>query len=155
MIHHISISAHEPQRVADVLAEIMRGQAFSFPPHPGSFIVLCDDGHSTAIEVYPLKTVMTPGQGHGAVQFAAAPAVTDFVPTHAAVSVALDEAGIKGIAGREGWKAVTCDRGGQFRVVEFWIENRQLIEFLTPEMARDYLRNVTPQQWAEYLNHPA
>ncbi len=153
MIHHLSISAQEPSRVASVLAAIMGGTAFPFPPHPGSYIALCADAHSTAIEVYPLETVMIPGEGNEEVRFVAAPP-SPFVPTHAAVSVPMDEAGIQAMALREGWRAVTCDRGNIFQVVEFWVENRVLIEFLTPEMARSYLRNVTPALWAEYLNQP-
>ncbi|MBS1213225.1 MAG: hypothetical protein H6R26_1842, partial [Proteobacteria bacterium] len=121
MIHHISISAHEPQRVASVLAEIMNGQAFPFPPHPGSFIALCDDGHSTAIEVYPLETVMMPGPEYEEVRFDTSQPPAGFIATHAAVSVSLDEARIKEIAKREGWRAVTCDRGGLFLVIEFWV----------------------------------
>jgi hypothetical protein len=31
MIHHVSISAREPERVATVLAEPMKGRVFSFP----------------------------------------------------------------------------------------------------------------------------
>jgi hypothetical protein len=33
MIHHLSIAAREPQRVA----ELMGGEAVPFPPNPGSF----------------------------------------------------------------------------------------------------------------------
>lgn len=153
MIHHLSISAQEPSRVASALATIMCGTAFPFPPNPGSFIVLCADAHSTAIEVYPIETVMIPGEGNEEVRFVAADP-SPYVPTHAAISVSMDEASIQAIAKREGWRAVTCDRGNIFQVVEFWVENRVLIEFLTPEMARSYLRNVTPALWAEYLNQP-
>jgi hypothetical protein len=42
------------------------------------------------------------------------------------------------IAGDNGWKALELSRGG-FNVIEFWIENRVMIELLTPDMARDYL----------------
>ncbi len=151
MIHHFSISAHDPHRVASVLAEVMNGQCFPFPPHAGSFIALCEDAHATAIEVYPLGTVLTPGPEAQEAQFEASSTPVDFVPTHAAISVSSAESRIKEIANREGWRAVTCDRGGLFRVIEFWVENRMLIEFLTPEMARDYLRAVTPQKWTGYL----
>ena len=151
MIHHFSISAHDPCRVASVLAEVMNGQAFPFSPHAGSFIALCDDGHATAIEVYPLETVMMPGPEDQEVQCDASSTPVDFVPTHAAVSVSLHEARIKEIANREGWRAVTCDRGGIFQVVEFWVENRVLLELLTPDMARDYLNAMKPQKWREYL----
>ena len=38
MIHHISISAQNPQHVAIVLAEVVKGQAVPWTPHPGSYI---------------------------------------------------------------------------------------------------------------------
>jgi hypothetical protein len=40
MIHHLSIAARDPRRVASVLAEIMGGRALPFPPTPGSFFAL-------------------------------------------------------------------------------------------------------------------
>ncbi len=44
---------------------------------------------------------------------------------------------------REGWRAKTFGRGMQghkpfFHVIEFWLENRLMIEVATPEMAREY-----------------
>lgn len=73
------------------------------------------------------------------------------MPTHAALSVALDEASIKAIAAREGWRALTCDRGGIFQVVEVWLENRVLFELLTAEMAAAYLQAVTTRNWESFL----
>jgi hypothetical protein len=155
MIHHISFSARDPARAASVLAEVVGGTAFPFPPHPGSFITLSGDPHGTAIEVYPLGTMMRPGEGDGDVRYETGSSENGFIANHTAISVAMNEAGIKEIAEREGWRAVTCDRGGLFQVVEFWLENRVLIEFLTPEMAEAYLRNITPSLWAESLSHPS
>ena len=63
MIHHLSISAHDPEHVAKVLGEVLGGHAFSFPPLSGGFIALAEDGFGTAIEVYPMTTEMTPGAG--------------------------------------------------------------------------------------------
>ncbi|QSA96896.1 hypothetical protein [Methylococcus sp. EFPC2] len=151
MIHHISIAAQNPEHVAAVLAEVLGGVSFAFPPARGGYIALCDDGHATAIEVYLAQTLMQPGEADEEVRFVDEGQAQGYSPTHAAISVARDEAAIHAIAQREGWRAVTCERGGLFKVVEFWVENRQLIEFLTPEMARDYLATITPQKWAGYL----
>ncbi len=63
MIHHISISAKNPQYVTQVLAEILNGQTAPFPPHPGGYVVLPFDKYGTAIEVYPLGTEILPGEG--------------------------------------------------------------------------------------------
>lgn len=155
MIHHVSITARNPERVAAVLAEILGGQSFPFPAFPGSHLALGNDQHGTAIEVYPLGTELVPGgrndPAHGVAN--AQPAL--FSGTHAAVSVAMSEESIMAIAQREEWRAVTCSRR-DFQVIEFWLENRILIEFLTPQMAQDYLRAIAPERLAEYaLYHSA
>jgi hypothetical protein len=48
------------------------------------------------------------------------------------------------IGAREGWRAKTFGRGMRghkpfFHVIEFWLENRLLIEVATPAMAEEYL----------------
>jgi len=151
MIHHFSIAAHNPEHAASVIAEVLGGQAFAFPPSPGSFIAVVEDGHGTAIEVYPLEVELAPGTGDEALRFDRRANPAEFTATHAALSITLDEARVKEIAAREGWRAVTCDRGGIFQVIEFWVENRMLLELLTPDMARAYLNAMTHQKWSEYL----
>lgn len=61
-----------------------------------------------------------------------------FTATHAAVSIDRSRAEIRTVASDNGWKALELSRGS-FNVIEFWIENRVLIELLTPDMVRDYL----------------
>ena len=51
MIHHVSIPAHEPQRVAEVLAELMGGKSYAFGPLEGAFMAASGDAHGTMIEV--------------------------------------------------------------------------------------------------------
>ena len=63
MIHHFSIAARDPDHVAAVLAELIGGHPFNFSPFPGSRIVVAEDGHGTAIEVYPLGLELAPGEG--------------------------------------------------------------------------------------------
>ena len=157
MIHHISISARDPQRVARVIAELWRAEALSFPPLPGAFIVIAGDSHGTAIEVSPLGLELTPGEGDQEVQASLSEAPSPFTATHAALSVPLSEARIKEIAARESWRAETFDRGRAFRLVEFWVENRLLLELLPPEMAQRYLDFMTPRNFAEqfHLELPA
>jgi hypothetical protein len=149
MIHHLSITARNPEHVCGVVAEILGGTCFPFPVFPGGYLAIGNDEHGTAIEVYPLGTELVPGgRGdpvHGVSN--AQPAI--FSGTHAAISVATTEEAIMAIARREEWRAVTCRRR-DFQVIEFWIENRILIEFLTPDMARDYLRAIAPNRLAEY-----
>jgi hypothetical protein len=59
------------------------------------------------------------------------------------LSVPLEPEEIKRIGAREGWRAKTFGRGMQghkpfFHVVEFWLENRLMIEVVSPAMAREY-----------------
>ncbi len=144
MIHHFSIAARDPEHVAAVLAEATGGQSFNFSPFAGSRIVVAGDEHGTAIEVYPLGLELLPGEGEAPVHSITNAKPSDFTATHAAISVPLDEESIKAIARREGWRALTCARTVAFQVIEFWLENRVMIEFLTPEMAQDYLRSIAP-----------
>lgn len=140
MIHHFSFAAQNPYHVAQVLAELVQGQTVPFPPHPGSYITVIFDGYGTAIEVYPLGSELTPGQDEDQLNFVKTPNYTKFVETHIALSVTTTQEKIEAIAKREGWRAVRCNRDSFFDVIEVWVENRFLIELLTPEMARQYLR---------------
>jgi hypothetical protein len=139
MIHHVSIPAQEPLRVANALAELFGGVVTRFGPYPGSWIAWQRDGHGSAIEVYPVGTEMFPDAGRGQANFRHNAAASGFVATHAAVSVERSEAVVLELAARMGWRALRLSRGS-FDVIEFWIENRVMFEILTPEMAADYLR---------------
>lgn len=156
MIHHISISARNPERVAQALGEVMKALVAPFPPHPGSYFVLSRDNYGTVIEVYPEGSELLPGEGNSSCQFAINNSASQFTATHAAISVATSQEEIEQIAEREGWRVVRCNRDGMFDVMEFWVENRLMIEFLTPEMASQYLAFVTnPEIVKSFIQAPA
>jgi hypothetical protein len=138
MIHHVSISVHEPERVARVLAEVLGGMYWIFPPNKGSFFVAQRDEHGSMLEVHKLGTVLTPDVEFGWVE----PVAPAYIPTHMAISVAKSVEEIKQIADREGWLCRRNDRA-QFPVLEFWVENRMMFEFLPPAFAAEYLRIAT------------
>jgi hypothetical protein len=144
MIHHLSISAQNPQNAAEVLAEVMNGKVFPFRPHPGSYMMLSLDEHGTGIEVYPLKIVLQPGEEEQDCQFKETSQPSNFTATHAAISVNSTQEQIEAIAQREGWRVIRCSRAF-FDVMEFWVENRVMIEFLTPEMTNQYLTLMQPE----------
>jgi len=148
MIHHISISVQNPQNVAEVLAEIWQGHALPFPPFPGAYIVIKDDGKGTAIEIGPEKFELIPGTDKNQVQVQSNENASGFTATHAALSVPTSEERIKEIAKREGWRAEKFERDNAFSLIEFWVENRLLIELLPPEMASQYINFMTPQNFA-------
>lgn len=145
MIHHISIAAQNPLRVAQVLAEIMNGKAVPFFPHPGSYMVFPFDEHGTGVEVYPLETKLVPGEGDQPTQFVTNANANGLTATHAAISVNTTQEKIEQIGQREGWRVVRCNRDSFFDVIEFWLENTVMIEFLTPEMAAQYLEVTKPE----------
>ena len=147
MIHHMSIAAECPQRVAQALAEIWQGKAaqcvHSFPP--GTYVVFAGDEYGTSIEVFPLDTELRPGTAEQMGEFGKNSAAFGFTATHAAISVNASIEQIEQIAAREGWRAVRCSRGGAYDVIEFWLENRVMLELLTPEFSAQYAEAMQPQ----------
>ena len=61
MIHHISIAAHHPLHVSQVLAELLQGQSVPFPGYSGSYVALAFDPQGTMVEVHPFGTALVPG----------------------------------------------------------------------------------------------
>ncbi|WP_022682032.1 hypothetical protein [Sphingobium bisphenolivorans] len=147
MLFHLSIAAQEPQHVAEVIAEFWRGEAHPFPPvTPGSWIALARDDRGTAIEVYPIDTVLREAEGD-ADSFGERTGQTRFTATHAAIATPLSQDEVLAIAAREGWPAKYRKRGGAFGVIELWIEGRQMVELLTQEMQAEYLAAMTPANY--------
>lgn len=141
MLFHASIPAADPARTAAAIAELWDGEITPFPPVPGGFMVFAGDERGTLLEIYPADTALAPGPRE-AVRTPADP--TQPLGVHLAVGVPHDVPRVLEIAGRMGWTARRCNRGGAFDVVEVWIDDRLLIEVLTPEMQRDYVAAVGP-----------
>ncbi|WEK02291.1 MAG: hypothetical protein P0Y59_11600 [Candidatus Sphingomonas phytovorans] len=135
MLHHLSISVDQPDRVARVLAEVMEGDFRPFPPNAGSFFVFQKDDFGTMIEIHKTGTILVP-EGSGFEQVV--PRAPDYAPTHFAMSVRRPRDEIQAIADREGWLCRRNDRA-EFPVMEFWIENMRMCEFLPPDFAAAYL----------------
>ena len=150
MIHHISLPAKNPLHVAEVLAELFNGYCAPFPSNPGSYVAFAADKYGTVIEVYPLGTEMIPGEGDKPIQFQHQNSSNQFIATHAAISIPLNQSQIESIAKREQWRCVRCNRG-YFDVIEFWLENAVLLELATPELAQQYTAALAPKKLAEYF----
>ncbi len=169
MINHISIGVHNPEKIANVLAELWNGYALPFPVAHGSYIVFADDGRGTGVEVTPVNTVLMPGEGlppeenfsietpteeHEA-KFVESEFSPQFVATHLNINSPLSEAEVKEIAKREGWRCLVANRGGGlFQLLEVWAENRFMLEVMTPEMTEQYVALMKPQNWADFLQMP-
>lgn len=124
--------------MADVLVEIFGGVLTRFGPYRDSWIAWAADDVGAAIEVYPAGTELHPPDGPGQATFRHNSSATGFTATHATVSVPLTAAQIHAIGEREGWRAERCSRGPH-DVIEFWLENRVMLELMTAEMTADYL----------------
>ena len=94
MIHHFSLPAKEPLRVAKVIAELFDSNYCApFQSHPGSYVAFAGDEYGTLVEVYPLGTEMIPGQDSEAIKYRENTA-SPFTATHAAISIPLEQSQI-------------------------------------------------------------
>lgn len=157
MIFHISMPAHEPERVAKVVAELWGGEAFPFLPmaRNGSWVAFAGDDRGSAIEFYPRGAEISPSTEDYPTGFtvtvneAAANAVDEAAgrsATHAAVFSPLSQDEIVALAQREGWLGRYAQRG-RFHVVEFWLENAIMLEVLTEDLKQEYLATQTLEAW--------
>jgi hypothetical protein len=153
MIHHLSIDARNPLRVASVLAEILNGKAYQFLI-PNSYTVMPFDEYGTAIVVFQQGDVWERGVDAKPAQVIQSRS-PDLVAVHIAVSVSTSQQQIEEIARREGWHVLTRKQGdAPFSVIEFWVENRILFEFLPPEFEAQYLQSMQPNVLEPILGHP-
>lgn len=151
MLFHLSISARDPRHVAQVIAEFWQGRAMPFPPvTPGSWIAMAGDDRGTAVEVYPLGTVLREAEGD-ADGFGERTEQSGYTATHAAIATPLSVDEVMAIASREGWPAKYRKRGGAFGVIELWIEGRQMMELLTQEMQAEYLAAMTGDSYSAMM----
>jgi hypothetical protein len=145
MIHHLSIAARKPEHVARVIAELWRGRAQPFPPvAAGSWVAIAGDARNSTIEIYPFGCELQPAEGDADGRAVMNPEPSPFTATHAAVASPLSQPEVLAIAAREGWEAKYRKRGGLFGVIEFWLENRVMIEVLTAEMQAEYVSIQIP-----------
>ena len=167
MLNHISVSAHNPERVANVLAELWNGYVFPFPPCPNSFIVLAGDERGSAVEITPINYEIQPGENlpvedetfnsstkteEYEAQFVERASVVEYTATHLNINTPLDAEAVKAIAKRENWRVLTCNRAeGLFQLLEVWAENRLMIEVMTPEMTARYKEVMQPHFIAQAM----
>jgi hypothetical protein len=154
MIHHISIDAQNPLQVAKVLAEIQKGKVYEFLI-PDSYLVIPFDNHGTHIVIFKEGNVWAPGTDAESAQVLQTVS-SNWVAMHAAISVSTTQQQIEQIGQREGWRVLTRNRGKvvPFSAIEFWVENRILFEFFTPEFVPEYLQTMQPDKIEKVLGQP-
>jgi hypothetical protein len=164
MINHISIGVHNPEKVANILAELWNGLVVPFPPCPGSFMAFANDGKGTAVEITPINTILVPGEGmppernyeaateEYEAKFVQSEFSSQYVATHLNINTHLSIEEIMEIGARESWRTLVCNRGeGLFQLVEMWIEDRFMLEVMTPEQTARYIEITQPEFFAEAL----
>jgi hypothetical protein len=147
MIYHASMRAAEPERVARAIAEIWKG---GVAPAPRGIFEECwvafgRDERGTQIEVHPLDFAFVVPSRRASVPKRDPARRAGPTAVHFAIASPRSEEEIHRIADREGWECVTCWRavpGGGYGVVEVWVENRQMLEVLTPSMQDEYAETM-------------
>jgi catechol 2,3-dioxygenase-like lactoylglutathione lyase family enzyme len=138
-IHHVTVPARDPARVAAVLAEMLGGRVVPLPHPEGTLLVYAGDSDGSALEVWP--AAMRGGVGDRELHQSALP-LPEAWPHHAYVtSDASDPDRVLGIFAREGWKAERVHNGpphAGFGLVRGWIENQTSIEIGGPQMRAQY-----------------
>jgi hypothetical protein len=146
MIHHVSIPALDPRRVAGVLAELWGGTALPFPGLEGAYWAGPGDEAGTMVDVYPADTSIVPGTGDAPSDFARGAPSSGPGAFHLLIAVPASQETVLAVGAREGWRAVVCSRqGGAFRLIELWVENRLLVELITPEDEAGYRAFMAPR----------
>lgn len=138
-IHHFTVPARDPQRVASVLAEILGARVVPIPHPRGTLLVYGGDADGTAIEVWPAEMRGRVGEHE---LFASDLALPEAWPHHAYVTAeAVDPDRIVEVFAREGWRAEKVHNGpphAGFGLVRGWIENHTGIEIGSAEMRAQY-----------------
>lgn len=140
MLYHLSFNARDPERVAAALAEILSAKVVDAPPplfNQGSKFVCCRDERGTLIVVEPWGVSYRPGPG-ASLESPLGTETPEYTAFHGLFQAKVDVETIGKVADREGWPWGPADYG-LFRVINVWLEGRQLVEFVTDEMVPDYL----------------
>jgi hypothetical protein len=149
MIIHASIPPDDPERVARVIAELWRGEAIRFVA-PGGFVAKAGDERGSAIEVYARAVELIPGETEVGARRSPSPSPYSTVHLNIISPLSLDE--VLAIGKREGWTARQCDRGGEFKLIEFWLENKFQLELMNEH---EWKRYRDPLKAASWLDRPA
>jgi hypothetical protein len=146
-ISHVSVAVNDPERAARALAEIWRGSAYPFFPIAGAWIVFSGRDPASQIEFYPAGSELAPADDDIDYELRYRASASSFTPTHVAIKAPCDRTLVEQIAVREGWRCRVGDRGGAFKTLDLWIDDRVLIEVMTPDLQPDFDRAMNAERW--------
>ncbi|MGQ3004032.1 MAG: hypothetical protein ACT6UH_25230 [Hydrogenophaga sp.] len=143
MIFHVSIEAQEPQRVAEAIAHIWGGVAMPLDRLvEGGWISYCGGDPLSAVEVFPLGTDIRPTAGEHAPWSSESNRQPRPTASHVALGSSLDEQELVRFIESNGWRAKYVTRGDRFGVMEMWVSEYLVIEWLTVDMQLRYRKTV-------------
>jgi hypothetical protein len=73
---------------------------------------------------------------------------------HINTSTGLSYDEVLAVAAREGWTARVCDRGGAFKLVEFWLENKFMLELMSATESARYRSIMNAEFWRKMSPPP-
>lgn len=142
MIFHVSIEAENPKRVASVIAEIWEGVAVPLDRLVnGSWMAFWGESPLSAIEVFPQGTNITKSTDDTH-WFSDRTPGSRPTASHVALGTKLTEARVREIAARENWETKYVTRGDRFGVIEMWVNENLVIEWLTVDMQKRYEKSM-------------
>lgn len=138
-IHHFTVPARNPARVAACLAEVLGARIVPLPHPEGTLLVYAGDDDGSAIEVWPASLRGAVGDHELSARDLPLP---EAWPHHAYVtSESCDVDQILAVFEREGWRAEKVKNGPPgdgFSLVRGWIENHTSIEIGGASMRAEY-----------------
>jgi hypothetical protein len=169
MIAHFSIPARDPRSTAEVFGRLIDGVVMPFPVVEGAWVAIARDGSGVGVEVVPAATAHHMGEGDRDYAVCAngpfvmpwetqirydghSQAASGF---HIALTTRLSTDEIVALGHEQGWRAVHCDRGGVFELVELWIDNLHLVEVMPPKGTAQYLAFYNPEVAGQMFAGPA
>jgi hypothetical protein len=151
---HASIPADDPKTAAEVLADIMGGEATPFPPGGADSWMAWSRGGAIELEIVPRGCTLHLDDDQG--NWRSSSISSRLSEVHLAISVERSAEEVLAMAQAAGWPARRCDRGkGLFQLVEVWVDGCFMIEFMDPGQSRRYEEVVTPANWKAYLAQAA
>lgn len=136
MLLHSSYVVRDPQQVAGGLARMLLARSLRAPSPPfppGSWFVTLGDCNGSLLELLPWGSVFDPnvrGMAHDA-------EMRSYSGSHVLMSTPRTSEEVIELARELSWRAQVVETG-LFELIKVWVENRVLIEFLTPEQFPRY-----------------
>lgn len=156
MIAHVSIPSPTPRETAKTLARLLgSGKVMQFAPLGREGYVVYSGTHAhegVMVEVIDDRLRHVPGESDeepcSYARVVSGGEKDRHYLSHIAITTPLSEEEIFEIARQVGWRAVTCWRGSAFPQTEVWVDNRYMIEFMSPDQCEKYRESMNPDAFA-------